>query len=192
MPLSAQLGAHEITFEDVGGDGPPILLTPGAAESAADLRARFERFARVYRLIVWDPPEGDGDDRARDLSGLALDLLHHQGIERAILAGDGQGALVCLRAALQAPDRVRGLVLFDVPEGEAAEYDRIDELDVPTVVVQTEAGGGRSHEATRELGAAIRDNRGVHLLEGPAPAVAPTRESDVDPFVREYLESLPA
>lgn len=192
MPYSAELGRHEVSFEDVGGEGPPILLTPGAAASAADLRARFDRFGRVYRLIAWDPPEVDGEDRVRTVAGLALDLLHHQGIERAILAGDGEGALVSLGAGLQAPDRVRGLVLLDVPEGGAREFDRIDELDIPTVVVQTEAGGARPHEATRELAAAIRDNRGVHLLEGPAPAVAPTREADVDPFIREYLESLPA
>ncbi|HSK24705.1 MAG TPA: alpha/beta hydrolase [Egicoccus sp.] len=192
MPLSAQLGAHEVTFEDVGGEGPPILLTPGSAASAADLRTRFDRFGRVYRLIAWDPPEVAGDARVGEVAGLALDLLHHQGIERAILVGDGEGALVCLRAGLQAPDRVRGLVLLDVPEGGARELDRIEELDVPMVVVQTQAGGARSHDATRGLGAAIRDNRGVHLLEGPAPAVDPTREADVDPFIRDYLESLPA
>lgn len=192
MPISAQLGAHEVTFEDVGGEGPPILLTPGNAATAADLRARFDRFGRVYRLIAWDPPAVEGDARVREVAGIALDLLHHQGIERAILAGDGEGALVCLRAGLQAPDRVRGLVLLDVPEGGAREFDRIDELDIPTVVVQTQAGGARSHAATRELGAAIRDNRGVHLLDGPAAAVDPTREADVDPFIRDYLESLPA
>ncbi|MEX2503520.1 MAG: alpha/beta hydrolase [Egicoccus sp.] len=192
MPYSAQLGAHEVTFEDIGGEGPPILLTPGAAPSAADLRARFTHFSRVYRLIAWDPPEGEGEDRANDLAALALDLLHHQGIERAIFAGDGVGALVALRAGLEAPDRVRGLILLDVPAGGSPEYGRIDELDIPTVIVQTEAGGARSHDATRTLGEAIRDNRGVHLLEGPTPAVAPTREADVDPFIRDYLESLPA
>lgn len=192
MSYSAQLGRHEVTFEDVGGEGPPILLTPGEAASAADLQARFDRFTRVYRVIAWDPPEGGGDDRVRDLADLALQLLHHQGIERAIFAGDGVGALVALRAGLQAPDRVRGLMLLDAPEGTAREYERIDELDIPTVIVQTEAGGARSHDATRTLAAAVRDNRGVHLLDGPAPAVAPTREADVDPFLRDYLESLPA
>lgn len=192
MPHSARLGRHEVAFEDVGGEGPPILLTPGAAASAADLRARFDRFSRVYRVIAWDPPEGGDEDRVRDLADLALQLLHHQGIERAIFAGDGVGALVALRAGLQAPDRVRGLVLLDTPEGSAREYERIDELDIPTLIVQTEAGGARSHDATRDLAAAVRDNRGVHLLDGPAPAVAPTREADVDPFIREYLESLPA
>lgn len=192
MPYSAQLGAHEVTFEDVGGEGPPILLTPGSAASAADLRARFDHFGRVYRLIAWDPPEGSAEDRVRDLAALALDLLHHQGIERAIFAGDGEGARVSLRAGLQAPDRVRGLILLDTPDGSAREYDRIDELDIPMVVVQTQAGGAKPHAATRELAGAIRDNRGVHLLDGPAPAVAPTRESDVDPFIRDYLESLPA
>ncbi|MFA9444212.1 alpha/beta fold hydrolase [Egicoccus sp. AB-alg6-2] len=191
MTSSARLGRHEVDFDDVGGEGPPILLTPGATGSAADLRARFDRFARVYRLIAWDPP-GDGEDRVRDHAALALELLHHRGIERAILAGDGEGALVCLRAGLQAPDRVRGLVLLDVPAGDAAELDRIDELDIPTLVVQTESGGARPHGATRDLAAAIRDARGVHLLEGPAAAVDPTREADVDPLIREYLESLPA
>lgn len=191
MGVSVRLGQYEVDVDDVGGEGPPILLTPGTAASAADLRARFDRFGSVYRLIAWDPP-GDDEDRVRDHAALALDLLHHRGIERAILAGDGEGALVGLRAGLQAPDRVRGLVLLDLPAGDASELGRIDELDIPTIVVQTESGGALTHDATRELATGIRDNRGVHLLEGPAAAVDPTREADVDPFIREYLESLPA
>jgi pimeloyl-ACP methyl ester carboxylesterase len=121
-----------------------------------------------------------------------MDLLHQLGIERAIFAGAAAGALVSLRAALQAPDRVRGLLLFDLPDGDAGELDRIDELDIPTLLLQANAPGALAPSAVRELADAVRDLRGVHLFDGDTEAAATARAAEVDPLVRDYLESLPA
>ena len=189
----AQIDDHEIAYLDVGGEGPPIMLVPGPDSTAASLRDRFEVFGAIYRLIAWDPPAlaGDAGDRVREHARLGLELLHHQGIERAIFAGDAVGALVAIRAGLLAPDRVRGLMLFDLADGDAAELRRLEELDIPTVVVHAPIAE-RSADDVRALAAGIRDNRGVHLLDGQAPALAADRAAALDPVLREYLESLPA
>ncbi|MFA9432618.1 alpha/beta fold hydrolase [Egicoccus sp. AB-alg2] len=189
----AQLDGHQVPFEDVGGEGPPILLSPGADSTAATLRERLDVFGAVYRLLAWDPPQvaAQGSDRIREHARMALDLLHHQGIERAVFAGDGVGALIAVRAGLSAPDRVRGLLLFDLPGGEVDELRRLYELDIPTLVVHSGAGG-RTRDEVTALAEALRDNRGVHLLDDEDPALATTRAAAVDAAIRDYLESLPA
>ncbi len=59
-------------------------------------------------------------DSARD----ALALLDHLGIEQAVLGGMSQGGFLSLRAALLAPQRVRGLVLIDSQAGTEEEASR--------------------------------------------------------------------
>ena len=59
-------------------------------------------------------------DSARDV----LALLAHLGIERAVLGGMSQGGFLSLRAALLAPQRVRGLILIDSQAGTEAEASR--------------------------------------------------------------------
>ncbi|GGI07852.1 alpha/beta fold hydrolase [Egicoccus halophilus] len=193
VAYSALLHEHEVTFEDVGGEGPPILLTPGVDTSASQLAARFTAFATIYRVIAWNPPPVLDSDATREHARLALALLHHVGIERSIFGGDGPGALVGLRAGLFAPDRVRGVLLFDLPAHDADEYARLDELDIPTVVVHAPAAPGtRSRASLETLTSPLRDARGVHLLEGDDHALAPARAGTVDLAIRDYLESLPA
>src|SRR6202044_3799433 len=53
-----------------------------------------------------------------------LALLDHLGIERAILGGMSQGGFLSLRAAMLAPQRVRGLILIDSQAGTEAEGSR--------------------------------------------------------------------
>ena len=73
-------------------------------------------FAGRYRCITWDqrghsqsPASGPFPlwDSARD----ALALLDRLEIDGAIFVGTSQGGFVSLRAALLAPDRVRGLAV---------------------------------------------------------------------------------
>jgi pimeloyl-ACP methyl ester carboxylesterase len=59
-------------------------------------------------------------DSARDV----LALLDHLGIDQAVLGGMSQGGFLSLRAALLAPQRVRGLVLIDSQAGTDEEATR--------------------------------------------------------------------
>jgi pimeloyl-ACP methyl ester carboxylesterase len=80
-------------------------------------------------VITWDerghgatPAPGPFSywDSARDV----LALLHHLGIERAVLGGMSQGGFLSLRAAMLAPQRVRGLILIDSQAGTEEEANR--------------------------------------------------------------------
>jgi pimeloyl-ACP methyl ester carboxylesterase len=72
--------------------------------------------------VTWDE-RGHGGTPAEapftywDSAHDALALLDHLGIEQAVFAGMSQGGFIALRAALTAPDRVRGLVLIDTQSG---------------------------------------------------------------------------
>jgi pimeloyl-ACP methyl ester carboxylesterase len=79
-----------------------------------------------FRCVTWDE-RGHGQtdapgswtywDSARDL----LSLLDHLEIEAAVLVGMSQGGFLSLRAALLAPERVKGLVFIDSQAGPEDE-----------------------------------------------------------------------
>ncbi len=126
--------------EEAGaGEGPPIVLLHGltATRRYVVMGSRaLERGGR--RVISYDArghgrsgaapsPEAYGyDELARDL-GAVLDAF---GVSRAVLAGASMGAHTLLRLALDAPERVAGIVVvtpaFD-PEA-ASDYVRWDAL----------------------------------------------------------------
>ena len=91
--------------------------------------AQVAALAPEYRVITWDQRGHGGTpapgpfsywDSARDV----LALLDHLGIEEAVLGGMSQGGFLSLRAAMLAPQRVRGLVLIDSQGGTEAEASR--------------------------------------------------------------------
>lgn len=117
MPF-ATVNGQGLHYEDTGGEGPAVLLSHGFLMDASMFARQVEDLAPRYRVITWDErgfgqTEWDGRpftywDSASD----ALGLLDTLGIQRAVLGGMSQGGFLSLRAALTAPDRVRGLVLF--------------------------------------------------------------------------------
>jgi 3-oxoadipate enol-lactonase len=122
MPL-APIRGQNIHFEDSGGSGPALILSHGFLMDSSMFAPQVEHLAPAYRMIRWDArgfgrTEWDGKpftywDSAAD----ALALLDHLGIEEAIFGGMSQGGFISLRAALQAPHRVRALVLFSTQAG---------------------------------------------------------------------------
>src|ERR1700761_7853126 len=163
MPF-AEINGQRIRYEDSGGDGPPVILSHGFLMDHEMFAPQVEALAPDHRVITWDErgfgeTEFDGRpftywDSARDCLG----LLDHLGIERAVLAGMSQGGFLSLRAALLAPDRVRGLVLIDSQAGQedpgiAPGYEQIHQawLDggpgpVQEVVASIILGPGRWDE----------------------------------------------
>jgi 3-oxoadipate enol-lactonase len=110
-------------FEDSGGSGPPVVLSHGFLMDREMFAPQVAALRDSYRVITWDErgfglTEFDGEpftfwDSARDCFG----LLDHLGVERAVLGGVSQGGFISLRAALLAPERVRGLILIDTESG---------------------------------------------------------------------------
>ncbi len=121
MPL-IELPQVTVRYEDSGGDGAAILFSHGIfmdhemwAPQVASLRSEF-------RCVAYDE-RGHGDSVASgswsywDMANDAVALLDHLGIDHAFFVGMSQGGFLSLRAALTAPERVRGLVLVDSQAG---------------------------------------------------------------------------
>ena len=128
MPTAAVNGI-QVSYADSGGDGPAVVLSHGYLMDASMFDAQVAALAPGYRVITWDQRGHGGTpapgpfgywDSARDV----LALLDHLGIEQAVLGGMSQGGFLGLRAALLAPQRVRGLVLIDSQAGTEEEANR--------------------------------------------------------------------
>ncbi len=119
----ADVNGQKIHYTDTGGDGPPVILSHGFMMSGEMFEHQVAALRADHRVITWDErgfghTEFDGTpftywDSAAD----CLALLDHLGIQRAVLGGMSQGGFLSLRAALTAPDRVRGLILLDTQAG---------------------------------------------------------------------------
>jgi pimeloyl-ACP methyl ester carboxylesterase len=120
---TAEVNGVTIAYDDTGGDGPVVILGHGFLMDRTMFDDQVTVLRRRYRVITWDG-RGFGDtvydddpftywDLARDCLG----LLDHLGIDRAVVGGMSQGGFVALRVALLAPERVRGLILFDTQAG---------------------------------------------------------------------------
>ena len=120
MPVFERDGAR-ISYEDSGGDGPPILWSHGFLMDHTMFDPQVEALDG-YRHIRWDErgfgsTESSGPFTYWDSADDAVALLDHLGVERAVFAGMSQGGFLSLRAALAHPDRVRALILIDTQAG---------------------------------------------------------------------------
>jgi 3-oxoadipate enol-lactonase len=119
---TASVNGVTITYHDSGGDGPVVVLSHGFLMDSSMFDPQVAALAPEYRVITWDE-RGFGATRAGgpfsywDSASDVLGLLDHLGIDEAVLGGMSQGGFVSLRAALQAPRRVRALVLIDSQAG---------------------------------------------------------------------------
>jgi pimeloyl-ACP methyl ester carboxylesterase len=120
VELDAAAGGANIAYTDEGGSGPAVAYLHGGwgvflypvSVQAAALRGRA-------RLVV---PTRSGYGASTPLAELApgfheraavetIAVLDALGIERAVLWGHSDGAVIAVHAALQAPGRVAGVVL---------------------------------------------------------------------------------
>jgi len=120
---TAEVNGVTIAYDDTGGDGPPVVLAHGFLMDRTMFDDQVAALRDRYRVVTWDE-RGFGEtvydgapftywDSAVDCLG----LLDHLGIDRAVVGGMSQGGFVSLRAALLAPERVRGLVLLSTQAG---------------------------------------------------------------------------
>lgn len=119
MPY-AQLNGQKLYYEDTGGNGPAVIFSHGLLMDQSMFEPQVAALRDRYRCISWDE-RGHGRtagnalasfsyyDSADDLAA----LLHHLGIEKAVLAGMSQGGYLSLRCALTHPRIVRALILID-------------------------------------------------------------------------------
>jgi|ERR1022692_58943 pimeloyl-ACP methyl ester carboxylesterase len=137
MP-TATINGIEISYSDTGGAGLAVVLSHGILMDQSMFGPQVHALAPDFRVITWDqrghaqttaPGPFSYWDSAKDV----LALLDHLGIDRAVLGGMSQGGFLSLRAALLAPDRVRGLILIDTQAGVedpavAEGYEQLHEV----------------------------------------------------------------
>jgi pimeloyl-ACP methyl ester carboxylesterase len=126
---------------DEAGEGTPVVLLHGLTATRRYVVMGSRALERSgHRVIAYDA-RGHGasspapDPDAYDYDDLVEDLravLDERGIERAVLAGASMGAHTAVRLALDAPERVAGLVVatpaFDPEEDREAGLERWDAL----------------------------------------------------------------
>jgi pimeloyl-ACP methyl ester carboxylesterase len=123
MPYAAN--GHDgvrVYFEDQGGDGAPVMLHDGFADSVRDLRewALAHALAREgYRVILADHRGHGRSDKPHDSAAYtmalrvtdAVAILDRLGIERAHFVGRSWGGRLCFGIGEHAPGRVQSLVI---------------------------------------------------------------------------------
>lgn len=119
------------TLEVQGGDlayveqgtGPPVVFVHGDLSDFRTWDAQIPAFAPRCRAVAYsrryhspnDPiPDGVDNQMAAHVDDLSQ-LLQKLDAAPAHLVGDSWGAFVCLRLAIQAPGRVRSMVLAEPP-----------------------------------------------------------------------------
>jgi 3-oxoadipate enol-lactonase len=112
----AELNGNKLYYE-VTGDGPDtILFSHGAFLDHTMWEFVVADLSADYRCITWDErghgmSECNGPFDYWDAANDALGLLDLVGVDEAVFVGMSQGGWLSQRAALTAPEKVRGLVL---------------------------------------------------------------------------------
>jgi len=118
----ADVGGASIHYVDEGaGPGrPTVVLVHGFASSLGVWSGLRKALASEYRVIALDlkgfghssRPEGDYSPAAE--ARIVLDLLEARGVtEKVAIVAHSWGSSVALSAALQAPDRIAKIALYD-------------------------------------------------------------------------------
>src|SRR2546428_9161368 len=111
---------HRLVSYEYGSGSRPFLLLPGLLLPQTMHRPLAQALAeRGNRVITLDLLGHGQSDRPRDMwrysmpqfGEQAVALLDRLEIDEAVVGGTSLGANVTLEAAVQAPDRMRGLVI---------------------------------------------------------------------------------
>jgi 3-oxoadipate enol-lactonase len=102
------------------GQGPPIVWIHGFPLASS----MYEHQLAIKRLrhVMPDLPgfgqsrSAVGDVTMDDYARIAIELLDHRGIDRAVFAGFSMGGYICFALARLAPERLSGLILLDTRE----------------------------------------------------------------------------
>ena len=174
MPV-AHLNGIDINYEEHGA-GEPLVLAHGYTASLDMWREQIPALSAKHRLVIYDtrghgattaPADMDAYGLARDYVADQAALMDHLGIDRAIVGGLSMGGMIAQEFALQHPQRVKALLLFDTGPGMGAARD-------PAMRARFEQMRGvmQSLARTKGMGAIIdmmRNSPIPGLKRGPMP-----------------------
>ena len=125
MPI-AHLSNCTLNYERIGAGSPAVLFIHGYSCTAHDWRLQTEGLSASLTCVALDLR---GHGASSPVTGAvtmgtfatdAIALMDMLEIETAVLVGHSMGTRIALEAALQAPERVAGLVLVDGSKVEAS------------------------------------------------------------------------
>jgi pimeloyl-ACP methyl ester carboxylesterase len=108
-----------VWYERAGAGSPPLVFVHGFACSHADWRLQLDHFAATQTVVACDlrghgATPGDPADCSIETYGADVAaLLAALDLRGVVLIGHSLGCRVVLQAALDAPERVAGVVLVD-------------------------------------------------------------------------------
>jgi pimeloyl-ACP methyl ester carboxylesterase len=120
---SVRLGGHRLVYDEYGAGERVVVLLHGLLMRRSMHGPLATELARHgYRVLCLDMLGHGDSDRPADRRLHSMELygrhvigvLDELGVDRAVVAGTSLGANIALEVAVQAPARVRGLVL-DMP-----------------------------------------------------------------------------
>jgi 3-oxoadipate enol-lactonase len=119
----ADLKAGKFHYKDTGGDLPAVVFSHGFLMDHEMFEMQVAELASSYRCIAWDQrchgaTEVRGKHSFWDSAADMVELLDLLGVEGFFHVGMSQGGFIGLRAALNEPDRVQGLVFIDSQAGQ--------------------------------------------------------------------------
>ena len=132
-----EVNGVRVRYVDVG-KGPAVVLIHGFASSLETWSAITPLLAKGHRVIALDlkgfgwsgRPAGDYSPRAQ--AELVYALLDERGIDRAAVVAHSWGASIALEMALEKPERVTRLALYDA---------WVYEEQIPTFFIWSRAPG---------------------------------------------------
>ena len=109
----------------LGGEGPPLLLLHGYPQTHVCWHRLAPALARKFSLVIPDLPgygdsgslEADGENQnyaKRNIAAIMAELMQALGHKRFAVVGHDRGARVAYRLALDRPELVERVVLFDI------------------------------------------------------------------------------
>ncbi len=125
MP-TAQLDECTLNYELIGEGSPAVLFIHGYSCTAHDWRLQTSGLSADLACVALDLRGHGGSSPITGgitmgtFASDALALMDMLEIETAVLVGHSMGTRIALEAALQAPERVAGLVLVDGSKVEAS------------------------------------------------------------------------
>ncbi len=115
----ANVEGARVRYLDSGGDKPAVVLIHGFASSIEAWGTVIPELLKAHRVLAldlkgfgWtDRPEGDYSPAAQ--ARIVLGLMSQRGIDRAALVAHSWGSSVALQVAMQKPEAVTRMAMYD-------------------------------------------------------------------------------
>jgi pimeloyl-ACP methyl ester carboxylesterase len=191
------LNGIDINYE-AHGSGTPLVLAHGYTASLEMWREQQDALASKYRLVIYDtrghgrttaPAAMEQYSLARDYVADQLALMDHLGIGQAYVGGLSMGGMIAQEFALQHPDRVKALLLFDTGPGmgglrrDAAQLAQFQKMREMMQLLARTKGMSAIIDAMRISPAAFRPAGGGALPESVRTHVENMKKMSVDGYL---------